>query len=378
MTRRFTVPATTSIFVVIILSVRNYVYLKPQHALFDLMSEESRTQQRNMTNPTITDSSSIPMTTTSSIPTSSPTTALRSEASTASDTVNSTNATTTPTSMTNETTETRPNNPVCVLPRFYGQHFNRIIETANFLEMAAAENANLMMSATTWGFWFDSWFDREDLYQPLNVVPRRDCIHARKYLPKTAHFHRNFTDGIPNLTRLLPKQSIRQEAESIVRDMLKHNFTNATSFVSVHRRSMDRSNGTDEHCYELASKNDLSNYCLGRNITLEERSRYCTIQYDDVMDDLRIRDAQFNTTFSSLPVVLFSDGQSPHLDNTFPYIDDHNLMVQSWMMTLSVVHYGNPLSSIDYVLNHWRKGRGMRPSACYDGYDEIVAPQLEV
>ena len=280
--------------------------------------------------------------------------------------------------MTNETTETRAKEPVCVVPRFWGQNFNRVIQTANFLEMAAEQDVDLMMSEDAWGKWFNTWFDRGDLSQPLGFVSRHHCQRMRKYFPQKAHFHRNFTDGIPNLTRLLPKQSIRQEAESVVRDMLKHNFTNATSFVSVHRRSMDRSNVTDEQCHGLANQGDVLNYCLGRNSTAEERGRYCTIQYDDVMDDLRKRDAEFNTTFSSLPVVLFTDGQSPHLDNTFPYIDDHNLMVQSWMMTLSAVHYGNPLSSMDYVLTHWRKGRGMRPSACYSRYDEIVAPQLEV
>jgi hypothetical protein len=72
----------------------------------------------------------------------------------------------------------------------------------------------------------------------------------------------------------------------------------------------------------------------------------------------------------SLQVVLFTDGQVPDLDNTFPNIfnESTHLMVEMWIMTLSDVHSGNPQSTVDGVVNLWRKGRGkgvVHPEECY-------------
>ena len=64
-------------------------------------------------------------------------------------------------------------------------------------------------------------------------------------------------------------------------------------------------------------------------------------------------------------VVLFTDGQKPSLDNTFPIIDNHEFQYQLWIMTLSTIHYGNPSSSIDHVIAHWRLGQGMIPTTCW-------------
>ena len=239
--------------------------------------------------------------------------------------------------------------------------------------MAAAEGKRLVLPRRNWGLWLETWFSIDELFEPLEIITRTECKEMEKLMVVSAHYYHPFNQGVPNLDRLLPKESIRNEAEQAVHDMLRYNLSNATAFVSVHRRSMDVPNATEE-C--LARSKQYESFCFGNKITDEERAAYCSVAYSDVMTDLQKRDAESGTNFSSLPVVLFTDHQSPDLDDTFPYIDDHDFQVQSWMITQSVVHYGNPLSSMDYVLYHWRKGKEVRPTSCYNGYDSIVRPQL--
>ena len=36
-----------------------------------------------------------------------------------------------------------------------------------------------------------------------------------------------------------------------------------------------------------------------------------------------------------------------------------------WAMTLSTIHYANPMSTVDYIVSHWRKDKITRPQSCY-------------
>jgi hypothetical protein len=81
-----------------------------------------------------------------------------------------------------------------------------------------------------------------------------------------------------------------------------------------------------------------------------------------------------NVIFSDIPnpnnrtVVLFTDDQVPSMDQTFPIRDQQQFRVQMWMMAQSETHYGNPASSVDWVVMHWRQrlGKGnMEPAVCY-------------
>mmetsp|Transcript_25761 Transcript_25761/g.61027 ORF Transcript_25761/g.61027 Transcript_25761/m.61027 type:complete len:108 (+) Transcript_25761:159-482(+) len=103
-------------------------------------------------------------------------------------------------------------------------------------------------------------------------------------------------------------------------------------------------------------------------MTMDERGAYCELQYSSVIEDLKKHGQAL------LPVLLFTDGLVEELDSTFPNRDSNTMQVQAWMMTLSEVHYGNPLSSIDYIINHWRRGKPTRPEECYGGYHSNVEP----
>jgi hypothetical protein len=75
---------------------------------------------------------------------------------------------------------------------------------------------------------------------------------------------------------------------------------------------------------------------------------------------------------NGLDIWLFTDGQRPLYDSTFTNIVNRKgspFAVQMWMMTQSVVHYGTTLSTVDWVVNGWREGKGMQPAACFANLD---------
>jgi len=86
--------------------------------------------------------------------------------------------------------------------------------------------------------------------------------------------------------------------------------------------------------------------------TAEVRAWTCGIDYDGVVRHLR------NVTTQStrdLPSILFTDRQVEEKDQTFPLVGNYSMLEEMWMMVQSEIHYGNPMSSVDLVLHHWRQ-----------------------
>ena len=68
-------------------------------------------------------------------------------------------------------------------------------------------------------------------------------------------------------------------------------------------------------------------------------------------------------------VVAFSDNQRKDLLNSFDVVDTNSFYIQLWCQTLSKAHYGNPMSSLDYIVAHWRHHvhhRPTEPPSCYE------------
>ena len=55
-------------------------------------------------------------------------------------------------------------------------------------------------------------------------------------------------------------------------------------------------------------------------------------------------------------IILFTDQQNPKYDRTFKFQMKRNFQVEMCIMALSSAHFGSPMSSIDYVVAHWRAG----------------------
>ena len=70
-------------------------------------------------------------------------------------------------------------------------------------------------------------------------------------------------------------------------------------------------------------------------------------------------------------VILLSDGQSgTSQEGSFSVQDQSLFPVQIAMMMQSDYHFGNPASSIDYVLSHWRQGKPTFPDSCFQAIQE--------
>jgi hypothetical protein len=215
----------------------------------------------------------------------------------------------------------------------------------------------------------------------------------------TCHFklqakriHYSYPKHKPNmqLMQLTPKVQVRQAAEAAIQEYIemwkleqphepqqKPPTTNKTTtihssyaFVSVHRRWLEGS------CH-IRSDIPGENFCINSNHKIRVQDT-CEIVYSNITEDYYRRyhpqappPQQQDQPFIMPPVLLFTDGQQPELDQTFPFRDSHPFAVQLWMMTLSAIHYGNPVSSVDHVVNHWRQGVGMEPSDCFPSFQSF-------
>ena len=74
---------------------------------------------------------------------------------------------------------------------------------------------------------------------------------------------------------------------------------------------------------------------------------------------------------TGIPVIFFTGDGKIEYDKhkNFEKVDHHPFEIQLWMMVLSKLHYGNPMSSIDYLIYHWRylRGKQTEPTECYNG-----------
>lgn len=239
--------------------------------------------------------------------------------------------------------------PICLNPPFYAGHNNQIISIARALEEAHLNSTKLVLGLG-WHHMYSTTFE---LHPDIVLLPKTElpllperCLTTLTgkdafFLRGGPYHYKNYF--LREVTELVPKQEIRQKAM----DVISSDYHNR-SFISVHRRWLEDS------CYERAQLR--KNFGSVESCTTEEMVRAC------------------NFTFPGIPnpnnrtLVLLTDGQMPSMDQTFPIQDKQNLNVQMWMMTQSETHYGNPASSVDWVVMHWRRSLGklsMEPAACY-------------
>lgn len=288
--------------------------------------------------------------------------------------------------------QTGPKKPLCIGGQFWGDHFNRIVQLSTMLDILNEENSNSTTPAkklgmgSAWSKWYRTWFalnDKNDHKDKL-LLDHHVSLRLCDRILDTKQLHHEFlrrkrlaiesrsgsttntatTSDIwlpsPSLAKLIPQKSIRIQAAEAISGLKKR--LGGRQFVSVHRRSLER-NGGD--CTDTARKPDFY-FCFRgtpRQLGIPYLASFCNLTYSHLLNT-EPAIIEENTTTA---VVLFTDGHKPELDNTFPFMDDtnHSFQVQAWMMTRSDLHYGNPLSSIDYVVAHWRRKRNMFPQQCY-------------
>eukprot|EP00980_Cylindrotheca_fusiformis_P013659 scaffold3515_cov126-Cylindrotheca_fusiformis.AAC.8 len=239
--------------------------------------------------------------------------------------------------------------PFCLKPPFYGRTNNKVIEVGKLLRHSHHEGKNRAVGLDKrWSKWYRTHFDdRPDVI--LDYYPHGECYGT--YNAKEA-FELGDWD-LSYLSNLLPAKEFRDAAESII----EHQWPHGDTYISVHRRDLEGSC----HAHARCSSVDLVNLTCyeprdpQERCSVELRLQACNMEYNLVPNP------------DSLPIVLFTDGQVPALDNTFPHkFNTTDFFVEMWLMVKSKTHWGNPRSTVDAVVSSWRQGKGMEPKECYD------------
>lgn len=247
---------------------------------------------------------------------------------------------------TPQTQQQQHDKVLCIDGPFWGQTFNRIIQTANALTLAKTEEAVAVGLNAKFSTWYETFLDpRKDIW--LNYTG--PCF--KTVAPKDIFRYYNFDMKrvMQYLYVLVPKAIFRAEAEAAMKK-----YPSPTT--TVHRRHLEGK------CVGLASNYSKIVCPNGRafrqEVGVAELVNMCNLEYGMIVKET------VGTT-----VVLLTDGQVPELDETFPHISNHSFPVQTWMMTLSNVHYGNPFSTVDLIVSFWRealgKGDTTLPKTCW-------------
>jgi hypothetical protein len=248
---------------------------------------------------------------------------------------------------------------LCLSGEPYGRTMNQYLQLATILHQLGINGTSAVaFKNPLFTSFYKTWFEpRDDVIISYN----EDSPCDAEYDAVTLHylyFAEKWKPIAYQFETLIPKASIREEAVNVMKEYAGPSNIPVTT---VHRRDLEGA------CVLFAEQKNLiacPNIRSSQELTVMDFKNACLIDYP------MIANATHGTN-----VVLFTDGQVPALDRTFPNISKHSFPVQSWMMALSDVHYGNPFSTVDTVVYFWRmalsKATGsdnieMRPKTCYE------------
>jgi hypothetical protein len=245
--------------------------------------------------------------------------------------------------------------------------------------------------STIYETWFDNSHDDVLLHHfnyDTTGIAKKPAKCYQYYQPKELYerFYEGFSyDVIPLLSsHLLPKRVYQQEAliemQKLVQYPMPTNTTNTllptkqkNQLITVHRDTINN------QCTQQAEKLQYivcPNYNSRNELQAQDFVNLCNINYTTVAPTVRHKNDDENPV-----VVLFTDLQDRVLDETFPNIilfngpstantttssfrmmqdttsiqTTQSMQVSVWMMILSDVHYGNPMSLSDLILYYWRQ-----------------------
>jgi hypothetical protein len=256
----------------------------------------------------------------------------------------------------------------------YGRNSNRIITVAHGLAQAKNDGLQLALDLQ-WTAWYNEWFHpRDDIKLNLNCDAKSASKCRCKSVAAGALYFSMVDDPNWKSTWLQDKPGTNPRGLIPTLCTLKPKLWNTTppsSIVTVHRRWLEGA------CVQWANEHMV--FCGARNDDAVYNFNY-TCAYTE---------ADIRRTAGVLPgnkVVLYTDGQKKDYDKTFEVVADSNLSFPQMLVNMarSAKHFGNPMSSVDYVLAHWRDGPTYPLEYFQDLQDQVKAlctptptPELE-
>ena len=246
---------------------------------------------------------------------------------------------------------------LCLSGEPYGRTMNQYIQLAVILHQLGVNGTSVVaFKNPPFNRFFKEWFDpRDDVWVDYDENGPCDAEYEADYL-HYLFFADKWKQVAYQFKTLIPKASIRKEAELAMKE---YSGKHGVPVTTVHRRDLEGA------CVLFAEQKNLiacPNARSSYELDVADYKNACLIDYPMIVDETH-----------GTNVVLFTDSQVPEIDETFPIISNHSFPVQSWMMAISTVHYGNPFSTVDVVVYYWRKALSeksdtiddMRPAACY-------------
>ena len=207
--------------------------------------------------------------------------------------------------------------------------------------------------------------------QSHRIVPydgERPCKRTIRPAVAMYGFGRNPVNGINselNLENMPLKNELYQKALQIIDKVTK----GTGKYISVHQRWLEGGckqrakqylcpHYTDEEAKKLLPNEKLK---LTPHGTFAYACNYTKSMVTSLLPlELRME-------LKDVPIILFTDGQLKTMEFDFqPYVNHDPFNVQFVMQLLSSFHFGNPMSSIDYVIASFRGGETISPESCYN------------
>ena len=224
------------------------------------------------------------------------------------------------------------------IQNFYGRNANRIITLANALKESYRRNLSLALDEK-WSSWYSSWFDKHDKIK-INHFGSCSVKLEAKFLYSLEPLYKFNSE----ISYLRPKQRYWKRA-------IQELNLNGKNVVTVHRRWLEGecAGRAKRREYFCKSPLDFSKSCFWTQSDISELVRNL----------VRRKSLQ-----QQQKILLFTDQQNLEFDKTFRFQMKKQFQVEMCMMALSSAHFGNPMSSIDYVVAHWREGMQF-PLECF-------------
>jgi len=239
---------------------------------------------------------------------------------------------------------------LCLNGNFYGRNSNRMITVANCIRYS---QNGIVRIGPNWSAWFLTWFDpAKTSAVHLSTDTSDDGSDCQsvgsfemyyKYSGPKPHNDRGAIN--PGLYKMFFKPSFMNEAKKI----LAAYANEKGETVTVHSRWLE---GECKQRQQTGNTFCAPDHRYGFAYSCEYTESY--IQ------------SHVPVVYKNTPIVLCADKQHAITENTFKTIDSHSYQIQFSMMIASTYHFGNPASSVDYVVAHMRHGKKQSPEQCYD------------
>tara|TARA_A100001015_G_scaffold28367_2_gene31516 strand:+ start:1786 stop:6273 length:4488 start_codon:yes stop_codon:yes gene_type:complete len=230
----------------------------------------------------------------------------------------------------NRETKYTSNVDMCLTGKPFGRAANQMLSMFGALPAKGTLGLD-----NRWSAFYADWFEPN---RRINLFFKGRCKNSTNPQDAFYSLKNDYNSSNRNFEGFQMKNELLQKASGILAS-----YDGAVA--TVHGRWLEN------ECTRRART--LNNWCTEKNETWEHTCHYT-----------------HSSVFKLLPadikhILYISDGQTLKYAKTFKKVDSHAFNIQFAMMSLSDYHFGNPMSTIDYIVSKLRQNKPTYPERCY-------------